>query len=210
MKATTPAVTRNAPTLTPTPKVTVDHEQVTASSIDVAEYFGREHYRVLRAIDNLEVSQEYRHANFGETVQKRPSPLKPGTTIESRVITMTKKGFTLLVMGFTGKKAMQFKLAYIEAFEAMEKQLEEKNLPPKQLPMECKRFLGLFDKDGRMSMIEISPDAYVFSLDQLPHLLTSHLYPSPSKELLIQISQAAALTALHGATAAREMFFPGQ
>jgi len=38
---------------------------------------------------------------------------------------ITRDGFMLLAMGFTGKKAMQFKLAYIEAFNQMEQELKE-------------------------------------------------------------------------------------
>ena len=41
---------------------------------------------------------------------------------------MNKDGFTLLAMGFTGKKAMQFKLNYIQAFNQMEKVIQENNL----------------------------------------------------------------------------------
>src|SRR5699024_3485192 len=41
-----------------------------------------------------------------------------------RVIYMNRDGFTLLAMGFTGKKALTFKLKYIEAFNSMEKQIQ--------------------------------------------------------------------------------------
>jgi len=39
---------------------------------------------------------------------------------------MTRDGFTLIVMGFTGKEAMAWKLRYIEAFNAMEAELARK------------------------------------------------------------------------------------
>ena len=45
---------------------------------------------------------------------------------EQPIFYMNRDGFTLLAMGFTGKKAMQFKLKYIEAFNAMERQLTAK------------------------------------------------------------------------------------
>ena len=38
---------------------------------------------------------------------------------------MNQDGFTLLAMGFNGKKAMEFKLKYIEAFNAMKRQIEQ-------------------------------------------------------------------------------------
>ncbi len=46
---------------------------------------------------------------------------------------MNRDGFTLLAMGFTGKKAMRFKLDYIAAFNAMEKALKEQQKPLSQL-----------------------------------------------------------------------------
>ena len=47
---------------------------------------------------------------------------------EYKMYYMNKDGFTLLAMGFTGKKAMQFKLDYIQAFNQMEKVIQENNL----------------------------------------------------------------------------------
>lgn len=45
---------------------------------------------------------------------------------ERRVIYMNRDGFTILAMGFTGKKALQFKLKYIEAFNKMEACIKSK------------------------------------------------------------------------------------
>ena len=57
---------------------------------------------------------------------------------------MNRDGFTLLAMGFTGKKALQFKLAYIEAFNKMEKELEKLNSP--QIPKSFSEALMLAAK----------------------------------------------------------------
>lgn len=94
-----------------------------ATSRDVAAFFGKEHRSVLASIDNL-LSQEadLRLHAFMQTVGERANP-SGGAPIESRLFEMTRDGFTLLAMGFTGSKALRWKLRYIEAFNAMEAEL---------------------------------------------------------------------------------------
>lgn len=95
--------------------------KIVVSSREIAENFEKEHSKVLRAIRNLECSSEFRQANFGESsYYNEQNKQQPEYLI-------TRDGFTLLAMGFTGKKAMQFKEAYIEAFNKMELALKTKN-----------------------------------------------------------------------------------
>ncbi|MEO5328752.1 MAG: Rha family transcriptional regulator [Magnetococcus sp. THC-1_WYH] len=89
----------------------------TARSIDVAEHFEKRHDNVLRDIRALEIPDEYRLLNFEETFVQVETP-KGGTRMDP-AFDMTRDGFTLLVMGWTGGKAMQFKIAYLEAFNRM-------------------------------------------------------------------------------------------
>ena len=99
----------------------LNKEEVTVvSSLDVAETFEKEHYHVLRDIKELECSEEFRLSNFGESSYRNSQNKK------QPMYYMTRDGFTLLVMGYTGHKAMKFKEAYIKQFNAMEKQLKEK------------------------------------------------------------------------------------
>lgn len=102
--------------------VTLANDALVTDSRRVAKHFQKRHDNVLRAFDNLDCSDEYRLLNFGETVEARPNP-SGGAPIRSRVVQMTKNGFMLLVMGFTGKEAMRIKEAYIQAFDAMSDQL---------------------------------------------------------------------------------------
>lgn len=97
---------------------TVNKEEVTVvTSLDVAETFGKEHARVLRDIRDLDCSDEFRVGNFAESyyinTQNKKQPM----------YYITRDGFTILVMGYTGEKAMRFKEAYIRQFNAMEKAL---------------------------------------------------------------------------------------
>lgn len=94
--------------------------KVTASSRDVAAYFGKHHRDVLRAIDSLiEQEPELALRNFTQGVYTLPETHGQ----HHRCFDMDRDGFTLLAMGFTGGKALRWKLAYIEAFNAMEARL---------------------------------------------------------------------------------------
>lgn len=84
------------------------------SSRQVAEEFGKEHYNVLRDIENLDCSAEFTALNF------EVSKYKDSTGKTNPQYLMTKDGFTFLVMGYRGKKAARFKEAYIQRFNAME------------------------------------------------------------------------------------------
>lgn len=90
------------------------------SSLDIAETFGKEHRRVLQDIRELACSEEFRVLNFVQSeymnLQNHKQPM----------YLMTRDGFTLLAMGYTGEKAMQFKEAYIKQFNAMEELLKGK------------------------------------------------------------------------------------
>ena len=85
-----------------------------ASSRQVAETFNRRHDDILRAIRNLGCSEEFNLRNFAETSYKDQWNRKQPEYL------MTRGGFVLLAMGFTGKKAMAFKEAYIQRFNEME------------------------------------------------------------------------------------------
>lgn len=78
-----------------------------ATSKDVAAYFGKSHSTVLEKIDELLPQLgDMGVRNFPATPYIHP---QNGQTY--RLFEMTRDGFTLLAMGFTGKKALQFKLA---------------------------------------------------------------------------------------------------
>lgn len=94
----------------------INKEEVTVvTSIDVAATFEKEHKRVLQDIRELQCSEEFGRHNFVLSSyvnnQNKSQPMYH----------ITRDGFTLLVMGYTGEKAMKFKEAYIRQFNAMEK-----------------------------------------------------------------------------------------
>jgi Rha family phage regulatory protein len=99
----------------PTPNLVVVNGRPMAKSTDVAEYFGKQHKNVLRDISNLqEHLGEFGRLNF------EPTSYIDTFNREQPIVEMTKDGFTFLAMGFTGEKAYQFKIAYINEFNRME------------------------------------------------------------------------------------------
>lgn len=95
----------------------------------VAQIFGKQHKNVIRDIENLECSEEFSRLNF-EPAKYKDEQGKPRPCYQ-----MTRDGFTLLVMGFTGKKAMKFKEAYILRFNEMESRLSQLKADRMEFPM---------------------------------------------------------------------------
>ena len=98
-----------------------------ANSRDVAAFFDKRHEHVLEAIDNLlkknNTEKSVPTSWYVERIEPRPVG-NPGRPMRS--FDMTKDGFTLLAMGFTGEKALTFKLAYIERFNTFESALRNR------------------------------------------------------------------------------------
>ncbi|MCD5439802.1 phage regulatory protein/antirepressor Ant [Lactobacillus delbrueckii subsp. lactis] len=92
-------------------------QQAVTTSLKVAEVFGKEHRNVMQSIKNLTAENSAVKKMFAEStyVNNRGQ--------EWPMFYMNRDGFTLLAMGFSGAKAMGFKLQYIEAFNAMEHRL---------------------------------------------------------------------------------------
>ena len=104
--------------------VTITKGAATVSSRLVAEKFNKNHSDVLRAIDNIirDAASDRNSCNFSL------SNFTLSTFINTRgksypEYLMTRSGFSLLVMGFTGKEAMAWKIKFIEAFDLMEREL---------------------------------------------------------------------------------------
>lgn len=102
--------------------VEISNEQVVTSSRNIARDFNKRHTHVLEAIDETMKSAEKSADLFYKTTYVHEQNKQ-----EYREYLINRDGFTLLAMGFTGKKAMNFKLKYIEAFNEMEKELKKPN-----------------------------------------------------------------------------------
>lgn len=109
-----------------------------ASSRQIAENFEKRHDHVMRDIDSFKKDVP----NFGEMFFEAEAPDSYGRP--QRTYLMNRDGFSLLVMGFTGKAALEWKLKYIAAFNEM-----EKKLATPQMPRLSKEMQALFLLDDR-------------------------------------------------------------
>lgn len=115
----------------------IDGELVVTSR-QVAEDFEKRHADVLERIDELIKTEKSVMTMFiGGTY-------RAGTGKNYKEYLITRDGFSLLVMGFTGSKALQWKLKYIEAFNKMEQAIKEQS---KLSPMEMLELQFRFSKE---------------------------------------------------------------
>jgi Rha family phage regulatory protein len=100
--------------------VFIDNNRVVTDSLMVAEVFGKEHKRVLQDIRELGCSDEFNRHNFVLI------SYKDSMNRDKPKCVITQDGFTLLVMGYTGQQAMEFKEKYIAEFNRMKDELNNR------------------------------------------------------------------------------------
>ena len=107
-------------------KLEVADDQIWTTSLQIAEVFEKEHKHILAKIDELP-QDDFRRTNFRLTERKA----KFGAVERSeRYFLVSKDGFTLLAMSFNGERFYKFKVAYINAFNAMADALKNKFKAP--------------------------------------------------------------------------------
>lgn len=121
--------------------VEVQGNQVVVDSRNVAQNFGKYHKDVLETIDNITKAEKSALVFF-----KKITYQVKGNFKKYPAYLINRDGFSLLVMGFTGRKALQWKLKYIEAFNRMEEALKHPKPKQRWLPpqiLRCKYFNGV-------------------------------------------------------------------
>ncbi len=98
------------------------------SSVEVAHHFGKKHKHVLREIKKIisNLPESFHRPNFGPMFAE--VQIGNGAVRKDPAYNLTRDAFTLLVMGFTGKAALKWKLRYIEAFNALERAVLENSI----------------------------------------------------------------------------------
>lgn len=124
----------NSSAVSARPELVVHDGIITTSSLQVAHFFGKRHTHVLRAIKNLlaEIPEGYA-PNFG--LIQTDVDLGNGGTRKTPAYRMDREGFMLLAMGFTGKEALRWKLAFIAAFNHMEAELQKPAYDPARIQL---------------------------------------------------------------------------
>ena len=138
--------------MTNTLGIIIENNRPVVSSRKVAEIFEKEHRRVLQDIRELSCGDDFRLHNFVQ------SSYINSQDKEQPEYLMTRDGFTLLAMGFTGTKAMQWKIKYIEAFNKMEAELNNPFQIPKTLP-EALRLAASLEEKRLVLEAKIEQDA---------------------------------------------------
>jgi Rha family phage regulatory protein len=147
--------------------VFIENNRVVTDSLTVAEAFRKEHARVLRDVRELKCSSEFRVGNFAESyynnAQGRPTPK----------YLITQDGFTLLVMGYTGQKAMEFKEKYIKEFRKMESQLHQLTAPSYAIEDPIERAKKWIEEQREVKMLEQRVAEYEPKITYLDQILKS-------------------------------------
>ncbi|MBD9788970.1 Rha family transcriptional regulator [Enterococcus faecalis] len=130
--------------------VIMKNQQAVTTSLQVAETFNKNHRDVLAAIDDLKegVAENYADLFYED------SYIHPQNKQKYRQIIMNRDGFTLLAMGFTGQKALKFKLKYIEAFNRMEKEIQQLKLPTSKRELALLALSANEETNERVDVIE--------------------------------------------------------
>lgn len=144
--------------------VFVENNRLVTDSLTVAEVFRKEHTRVMRDIRELGCSEEFRLGNFAESYyvnhQGRKMP---------RVI-LSEQGLMLLVMGYTGDRAMELKERYIAEFERMKKALQQRNTPQSSAEMLLMMAQHLLEQEKRMEKVEAQLEISNHRIDKMDHI----------------------------------------
>lgn len=127
--------------------------QAVTTSLEVAKIFEKRHDRVIRVIES-----KLTDPNFGVSEMFHESTYTDASGKQNKMYYMNRDGFTFIAMGFTGHKADEFKLRYIEAFNKMEAYIREQEAA-KQLPQTPEELLQLTMKatnhlDQRVTNVE--------------------------------------------------------
>ncbi|WP_422134973.1 Rha family transcriptional regulator [Endozoicomonas sp. ALD040] len=125
------------------PQLAVIDGSVKTTTCDVAEKFSKQHKDVLRAVREVDCSEEFAQRNFAL------GSYKDGNKQDRPMYEITRDGFCYLIMGFTGKEAAKWKEAYINAFNTMETELNK--LPEPKLDIELRRRL----RDQKMKLVKL-------------------------------------------------------
>lgn len=141
------------------PSMSLSRGRAVVTSLAVAEHFHKLHKNVLRDIERLlpDLPEEFRRPNFRPMF--REVVVGNGAVRKEPVYELTRDGFTLLAMGFTGQKALAWKVRYIEAFNFMEAEILRlrQEAPPRRItPADVRAVME--EQMARLGRASVEPD----------------------------------------------------
>ena len=126
------------------------NEQVLTSSVLVAKKFGKAHKHVLDSVRKILSTAE----NSSVLLMFAETQYVDDNNKEQPMFVMNRDGFMLLAMGFTGKKAIEFKLEFIAAFNEMERIIKEQAKPKSHLEILVESAQALLEQSRRLDKVE--------------------------------------------------------
>jgi len=144
--------------------VFIENNRPVTDSLTIAEQFAKRHDRVMQDIRELGCSDQFRLHHFVETPYVHP---QNGQTYQKYI--MTEQGFTMLAMGYTGKKAMNFKEQYINEFDRMRLQIEKQPQNIEVLDERKQRIVmmkAMIDHNERLDFVEDRIQAIESKVDE--------------------------------------------
>lgn len=155
--------------------------QPAARSDIVAYHFGKSHKNVLRDITKLRAKcpESFHRLNFEPMFIE--TKIGNGATRKDRAYLLTRDGFTLLVMGFTGVNAVKWKIRYIEAFNALEAAVREDHA---SLAREAGYRQGLDEGQAFPAVQAERKDAYLAGLKEADRLWRRNSSPRALRRMM--------------------------
>lgn len=157
------------------------------SSLQVAEDFGKQHKNVVQAIENIKAE------NSAVTPMFIESSYQAGTGKHYKCYDITRDGFSLLVMGFTGKEALDWKLRYIEAFNRMEQHIKLQYDTIQQLESQARAdraaAMRMNAENRRMKMLLDHPEMQKLSPESLTTLGVKRMEQTLGKDMSAKLPE---------------------
>lgn len=177
-------------------EITDENGQFMVSSLVVAQRFEKQHKHVLEAIQKIIDScpSEFTEPNF------RPSEYSDSTGRALPSYNLTRTGFSMLAMGFTGKKAFEWRITYIDAFDKMESALLDKL--QRQVALTEKKVAALKEGGRKLKIIHQDLTAHLESFapygpDKLAKILRGYLaYWAHVDNISLNVAEKILLTTM--------------
>lgn len=153
------------------PKLTVIDGHPTTTSNNIADFFEKNHNNVMRDIENVLAvcSKEFSLLNFEQSTYQNSR----GQTYKNYIL--TRSGFAMIALGFTGEKAIRFREAYIRGFDEMEAALHEREIAKIKRDLVKERLLPFGEPVVRDAISVGKAILFIRMLKRLPELTNARL-----------------------------------
>jgi len=175
------------------PEIVAHDGKAVTTSLAIAEYFHKRHDHVIEKIRTIivECDPTWHLPNFREVVREVPGG--DGAVRKMPMFELTRDAFVLIAMGFTGKKALQWKINYINAFNRMEAELH-RTKSHDIIQGDGHSLLIHFDDHNQISFTEKVPaDAVVATMEKVHWWAAKNGYVMVSRDEIKDMTLAQLL-----------------